>query len=95
MENNLGIKLQEIRKQNKLSQEALAEKLGVSRQAISKWERGESLPDIYMLKIIADMFGITLNDLISEDIRKKLDILAEANIHDISSEELLRRKRKW
>ena len=59
--------LTKFRKANGLTQLELAEKLNYSDKAVSKWERGESLPDIYMLKVIADMFGITLNDLISEE----------------------------
>ena len=50
MEQNLSQRLADLRKENKLSQEALAEKMGLSRQAISKWERGESVPDIVALK---------------------------------------------
>lgn len=53
------------RKQNKLTQLQLAEKLNYSDKAISKWERGESLPDIYILNNIAEIYGITLNDLTS------------------------------
>ena len=59
--------LTKFRKANGLTQLELADKLNYSDKAVSKWERGESLPDVYMLKIIADMFGITLNDLISEE----------------------------
>ena len=55
-----------FRKANGLTQLELAEKLNYSDKAVSKWERGESLPDVYMLQIIAEMFGITLNDLVSE-----------------------------
>lgn len=55
------------RKANGLTQLELAEKLNYSDKAISKWERGESLPDVYMLLVIANMFEITLNDLVSED----------------------------
>lgn len=51
------------RKANNLTQLQLAEKLNYSDKAISKWERGESLPDLYILSTIAEMFGITLNDL--------------------------------
>ena len=54
------------RKSNGLTQLELAEKLNYSDKAISKWERGESLPDVYMLQVIAEMFGITLNALVSE-----------------------------
>ena len=49
-----------------LTQLELAEKLNYSDKAISKWERGESLPDVYMLQTIASMFNITLNDLVTE-----------------------------
>lgn len=67
MENNLGIKLQEIRKQNKLSQEALAEKLGVSRQAISKWERGESAPDTENLIALSRIYGVSIDELLGNN----------------------------
>lgn len=60
-----------FRKANKMTQIELAEKLNYSDKAISKWERGESLPDIYMLMTLADMFGITLNDLVSEEVIAK------------------------
>lgn len=59
------------RKANGLTQLELAEKLNYSDKAISKWERGESLPDLYILQTIADMFGITLNDLVSEQAEPK------------------------
>ncbi len=52
------------RKANGLTQIQLAEKLCYSDKAVSKWERGESLPDLYILLQIAEMFGITLNDLV-------------------------------
>lgn len=53
------------RKASGLTQLELAEKLNYSDKAISKWERGESLPDLYVLHTIANMFGITLNDLVT------------------------------
>lgn len=61
------------RKAAGLTQLQLAEKLNYSDKAVSKWERGESLPDLYMLQTIADMFGITLNDLVNvqTQIKKK------------------------
>ena len=55
-----------FRKANGLTQLELAIKLNYSDKAVSKWERGESLPDVYMLQVIASMFGITLNDLVNE-----------------------------
>ncbi|MCR4787194.1 MAG: helix-turn-helix domain-containing protein [Lachnospiraceae bacterium] len=55
----------ELRKLNNLSQEDIAEKIGVSRQTLSKYETGESLPDIERCRQLADLFGVTIDDLIS------------------------------
>ena len=60
-------KLQELRKQKGLTQEALAEKLYVSRTAISKWESGRGYPNIESLKAIAKFFSVTLDELLSTD----------------------------
>lgn len=57
--------LQQLRKIHNLSQEELAEKIGVSRQTLSKYETGESLPDIEKCKQIADIFEVSMDDLIS------------------------------
>ena len=54
-----------LRKVHAMSQEELAERIGVSRQTLSKYETGESLPDIEKCKALADVFGITVDDLIS------------------------------
>ena len=59
------------RKANGLTQIQLAEKLNYSDKAVSKWERGESLPDLYILMQIAEMFGITLNDLVTKQEKPK------------------------
>ena len=60
-------KLQELRRQKKLTQEELAEKLYVSRTAISKWESGRGYPSIDSLKVIARFFSVTVDELISSD----------------------------
>ena len=60
-------KLQELRKQKQLTQEDLAEKLYVSRTAISKWESGRGYPNIESLKAIAKFFSVTVDELISSD----------------------------
>lgn len=57
--------LTELRKYHDFSQEELAEMIGVSRQTLSKYETGESLPDIEKCKALADAFGVTVDDLIS------------------------------
>ena len=62
----IGNRIISLRKAQQFSQEELADKIGVSRQAVSKWERGESIPDIFVLKQIADLFGVTVDFLISD-----------------------------
>ncbi len=60
-------RLQKLRKEKGLSQEQLAEELGVSRQAVSKWERAESSPDTDNLICLAKLYGISLDELLSTD----------------------------
>ena len=55
-----------LRQSAKMTQIELAEKLNYSDKAISKWERGESIPDVIVLKAIADLFGVTLDYLLEE-----------------------------
>ncbi len=62
-------KLYELRKARGLSQEKLAEALGVSRQAVSKWEGGQATPDTDKLLAISTYFGVSLDALLKEDIR--------------------------
>ncbi len=57
--------LLELRKLYNMSQEELADKIGVSRQTLSKYETGESIPDVEKCKAIADVFGRSLDDLVS------------------------------
>lgn len=64
---NLGNSLFEARKKSGLSQEEVAEKLGVSSGAISKWETGETLPDIRQAKMMSKIYKISLDDLIDFD----------------------------
>ena len=56
-----------LRKINQMSQEELAEKIGVSRQTLSKYETGEALPDIEKCKILADIFDVSMDDLVNYD----------------------------
>lgn len=60
-------RLVNLRKEKNLSQEALAEKLGISRQAVSKWERAEASPDTDNLIMLARLYGISLDDLLQTD----------------------------
>ena len=74
---NLGKKIAELRKKNNLSQEELAEKVGVARQTISKWEIGDTTPDINQVKIISKIFNISIDEL--EKIVQDIDPSAEFN----------------
>lgn len=64
--------LSHYRKQLGLTQTELAEKLNYSDKSISKWERGDGLPDLSVTARIAEIFGLTVNDMISEKPRKRL-----------------------
>ena len=64
----ITMRIRELRKQAKLSQEMMAEKIGVSRQAITKWETGLGVPDIENLVAIADLFKLSLDELMGRDI---------------------------
>lgn len=81
---NLGSHLFSARKNNGLSQETVAEKLGVSRQTISKWETGETLPDIRQAKRLSVLYGLSLDELISFD----LDIREIQDVIDRTSQEV-------
>ena len=64
---SLGSSLYDARRRSGLSQEKVAEKLGVSRQTISKWETDETLPDIRQSKRLAVLYGVTLDELVEYD----------------------------
>ena len=61
---NFSEQIKKIRTNNKITQQQMADKLGISRQAISNWENDRNLPDIEMLITIAQVFNITLDELI-------------------------------
>ncbi len=63
----LSEKIHNCRKKKGLSQDALAEKMGVSRQAVSKWETGESSPELGKMKALADVLGVTVDWLLSDE----------------------------
>lgn len=78
---NLGNSLFQARKKSGLSQEEVAEKLGVSRQTISKWELDETLPDIRQSKLLANLYNTTLDELIEfdMDVKEIQDIIDRTN----------------
>lgn len=62
------------RRQLNLTQAELADKINYSDKSISKWERGEGLPDIYVLTLLADIYGVSVNDLVSDEIPQVVTI---------------------
>ena len=67
---NFSEKLKEIRKKEGISQEQLAERIGVTRQAITKWETGKGLPDVENMVIIAEIFKTTIDELLTDSVAK-------------------------
>lgn len=80
---NLGKSLFYARKKSGLSQEEVAEKLGISRQTVSKWETNETIPDICQSKKMAVLYNMSLDELIDFDI----DIKEIQEIIDKTNEE--------
>jgi transcriptional regulator with XRE-family HTH domain len=68
----IGKKIMELRKKSGLSQEELAEKVGVARQTISKWELGETSPDLKQAKELSKIFSVSLDELTDNDIKEIL-----------------------
>lgn len=79
---NLGNTILRLRKEKGLTQEELAMEVGVSAQAVSKWENGNSLPDIYMLNTLADYFKVSTDELLSRKnyIKKVLAVVPSKNL---------------
>ena len=85
---NLGNHLFRARKNCGLSQEEVAEKLGVSRQTISKWETDETLPDIRQSKRLALLYGLSLDELIDFDLDVQEVEQAILNISEKTEEKI-------
>ena len=66
--------LVQMRKLLQLTQEDIAEKLGVTRQSVAKWEAGESIPDLDKCKQLADIFGVSLDDLANYEPEENLGL---------------------
>lgn len=73
----IGKKIVSLRKQNNMTQMELADKMGISFQAVSNWERGNSMPDISKLPDLAEIFGVSLDELLGEK-----SSLVEAAVED-------------
>ena len=92
MSKNFSDNFKSMRKQRGLTQEQIAETLGVSCQAVSKWETNSSYPDISLLPIIADYFGVSVDCLIGHDTSKQIE---EINTVCVQVGELFDQGRAW
>ena len=70
MNNQFSENLKKIRKEQNLSQEELADELGVSRQAISKWESSQAYPEMDKIIMLCDKFNLNIDDLLHRDIKE-------------------------
>ncbi|MCR5308714.1 MAG: helix-turn-helix domain-containing protein [Bacilli bacterium] len=76
---NIANNIAELRKLHKMTQQDLAERLNYTDKAISKWERGESTPDVESLSALAKMFNLTVDDLLNETFDKEQTLKQEKN----------------
>lgn len=93
-----------LRKEQKLTQEQLGEKLGVTNKTVSRWENGNYMPDVEMLSLLSEQFGVSINELISgerllaEDFREAADsnlVTALNNSTFTLDEKIAFFKKKW
>ena len=90
----LSDKITKLRKANGWSQEDLAEKLSVSRQAISRWENGSALPDANNILQLSKLFNVTADYLLNEDYSSDCDIPCVKEVHNkLDSQKLIYKKR--
>ena len=73
----IGRRISELRREKDMTQMELSDKLGISHQAVSKWERGESMPDISTLPLLSEIFGVTVDGLLESTDRRHL---GESNV---------------
>ncbi len=86
---NFSEKLKEIRRKEGISQEQLAERIGVTRQAITKWETGKGLPDVENMVILAEIFKTSMDELLMDSVKKEAPetvVYTSETIYDIDCE---------
>ena len=74
---SLGKKINELRREKGMTQETLAERMGVTPQAVSKWENDLSAPDIQSLPLMAELFGVTTDELLGVRREPEVRLLPE------------------
>ena len=82
---NLGAKLKSLRRERDLTQEELSEVLGVSFQAVSKWETNAAAPDISLFPVLANYYGVTTDELLGVDVTRAAERVREyvAEVHTV------------
>lgn len=90
----IGKFIAECRKEKKLTQEQLAERLGISDRAVSKWERGLNLPDASLMLSLAKILDISVNELLSGEIIKEREYMNKAEKNLIELKEVIERSNK-
>lgn len=83
----LADKIVELRKREGLSQEELAQKVGVSRQAVSKWESARSTPDINKILALSELFGVSTDYLLKDEVGSPGEAPAEASGREAASDD--------
>ena len=100
----IGKFLAQLRKECGLTQEQLGEKLGVTNKTVSRWENGNYLPPVEMLQVLSDLYGLTINEILSGQRLSQMDYQqkAEENLKAMVSDSLFTLdekidffKRKW
>ncbi len=89
-----GDNLRNLRKSKKMSQEKLAEKVGVSRQSVSKWETGEAYPEMNHILILCDIFHCNINDLVNESLIDVNSLDEEVKMNVVKFKEEQQKKMK-
>ena len=86
----IGKRIAELRKSKNITQMALADMMGISFQAVSNWERGESMPDISKLGELSEIFGVSIDDILCNKRAAEIveEISAGEKPSDITPEEL-------
>ena len=92
----IGSNIAAYRKRDGMTQATLAEKINYSDKAVSKWERGESIPDVLILMQLSELFGITINDLVCDpnELPKDSDSKLEKAMTQVSEKALKRKANK-
>lgn len=84
MKETFGQRFVRLRKEKGFTQEDIANKINISAQAVSKWENDISLPDIAILGDLADIFGISIDELLGRNVEQKVELLDDNNKKNIN-----------